>query len=427
MERRGFIKGLAGLVASAVTGVVLESDNATTTRYERINEWLRYLEKLPPDSSPEMQKREEIVAQARKTIHDRFGLDTRTMFNIARCETTVDTRDADIETYLRYASLEDLLNDGVILGGDSIVTRDFLHPEIHMWREKCDKTKDQVREQCKVTHKHIQEEVERTGVVSFDQYRQQWNFWFNYVTSTSKGDTQLRDRFFSTSLIDEYLDTDVYTAISVQELIPPVYHPWARLMIFRALCDAGFRPQHVPAVHDGTFSYGVVQMTDIAFRDVLENTKTPLKKAEKIFGLPSQFELATKLDIQMKLGVLFSFLLLKRTLRQRSGMTGELEEFLQKKEVDGERKEVRRFVSLVLAAAHHYPQPIIRMMRQMSQLLRFNPDMSMNKLITIFLKESSKYTAGYPFRIDELLDQLRTYRSEQIIIPIHQSKKGVPT
>ncbi|GEM_PF-3469367 len=414
MDRRGFLKTLGVAVGSLFLG-------PESTPFGTQEEFLRFLKKQDKKESAQADTLKQIILSHLNLLPGDF-------YKVARHDKKggVGGSDPEVRTYLQLASLEQMVRDGIILPSDTIIEMNFLNPEQYLWRGKLDKIHDADKAECYDTYSHIKERSKTEPVYQFDVLQKMWKEEFEQVQAAMRGDQNLSDRFLSETMLLRNLDPNVFTAISVQELLSPVYHPWARVMIYRALCDAGFRPHHIPAVHDSSFSYGIVQMTEWGYRDVLEHGGTKDNSATQLYQLPENFSECIDIKQQIRVAIIFALIQLKRTFRQGE-KTRNIREWLKEREKLGQGEDVRHFVSVVVAGAHHHPETAKRIISFLSGPEILLPGKTVQELTEQFLSLYSKERNGYTHRIHELMLQLKVYQPAKRPTTTIPQSSSIPT
>lgn len=236
-------------------------------------------------------------------------------------------RDPRIMEILRRGTLDELKEDepkevGLFHSMDTPLRRNFLNPhesiipfQSSMWEEKCERVQQGARHEtqyrvCMMARRNTSPEaLESEGRDAAD--------FFEAMAVGLESARNIYPQRPLTQEIARSLTVATLLSISTQELMPEAENPMWRITFYRALLDAGFEPNRIPAIHDSIVSFGIFQLTQLAYEGGWNSVDTLPSVESRVGGsigyllddasLPPRHHECVTMDNQILAGTLLQF------------------------------------------------------------------------------------------------------------------------
>ncbi len=316
ISRREFLLGTLGATGLAAGGAILwnsqkESRQASTDVMDviqRIPEAVRETVREQPIDT--------LIAQV-QTEYKNLSNSLRDIF-----DNPIYNEDPRILEILRRGTLEQLRDSGLFHSMDTPLRRNFLNPheslvpfQPSMWEQKCEQAQEGSR---RSTQYDVCEAARRN--TSYDTFPEQPITSQQFIETIRVGLESARATYPDrpmTGKLAQALTAETLLAITTQELMPESGNPMGRIAMYRALLDAGFEPNRIPAVHDSLLSFGLFQMTQMTYENGYHGIDDTLDLSTRSGGsigyliddaqLPTRLHECVTLDNQVLAGALLQF------------------------------------------------------------------------------------------------------------------------
>jgi len=200
-----------------------------------------------------------------------------------------------LKTYLLSATFDDLRSDNVIPSNGEIMSYNYLSLK-ETWAAKtyeARKTDEVNKDSVEIAKKNALSQRQRK--ITLKEF---YSTCKNTALELQK--EMKKSGHWKTTEFDTYFAGETLFTISVHEIIPTDYHPQVKPQIMRAMLDAGWQINLMPAVHDGVSSFNPYQMCkethdSVAHRHISLFNKHNIPVFEENLDLKKQTIVATLL------------------------------------------------------------------------------------------------------------------------------------
>lgn len=317
ISRREFLLGTLGATGIAAGGGVALWYSREKPR-EASTDVMEVVNRIPD------AVRETVAEQPVEVLISQVQTEYKNLSNSLRgiFDNPTYNEDPRILEILRRGTLTQLRDSGLFHSMDTPLRRNFLNPhessiplQPSMWEQKC----EQAQEGSRQSTQHSVCEAARHNT-SYDTLPRRRITSQQFIETIRVGLESARTIYPNrpmTGKLAQALGAETLLAITTQELMPESGNPMGRIAMYRALVDAGFEPNRIPAVHDSLLSFGLFQMTQMTYENGyhgIEDTPDLSTRSGGSIGylidnaqLPTRLHECVTLDNQVLAGALLQF------------------------------------------------------------------------------------------------------------------------
>lgn len=292
--------------------------------------------------------------------------------------------DPRILEILRRGTLTQLRDSGLFHSMDTPLRRNFLNPhesstplQPSMWEQKCEQAREGVRQSTQ--HSVCEAARHNTSYNTLPKRRITSQEFIETIRVGLESARTIYPNRPMTGKLAQALSAETLLAITTQELMPESGNPMGRIAMYRALLDAGFEPNRIPAVHDSLLSFGLFQMTQMTYENGYHGIEDAPDLSTRSGGsigylidnaqLPTRLHECVTLDNQVLAGALLQFENIYTYIAPVFANNEALATCWDT--LSSEDKQIA--LAALLGATHHNPSRASRALQLLSQQMTLEP------------------------------------------------------